>query len=248
MTDGVDAPARRWAEAYSAGRAEVYDDFIRLGAMNYDGTLRALVEMTQPPGDAPLAVLELGTGTGLLTEMVLDRFPEATLLGVDGSPQMLSRASARLAPCAGRVRLEARSFEDFLRDGPAAQSLDLIVSSFALHHMDHAALRAAFLRLRRSLRPGGRLVIADYVLTPHAELQRRYEDIWVATRVENARRHLGRALDFHAVRREHEATKAAEGDNPAPLPELLHWLGEAGFSAVECHWKHFCYAVYGGEV
>ncbi len=112
--------------------------------------------------------------------------------------------------------------------------------------MRHDGLRRTFAEMRRRLVPGGQVLIADYVLTPHAVLQRRYEDIWVDTRISNVREALGKTLDKVEVWRDHEATKAAEGDNPARLDDELAWLREAGFADVDCHWKHFCYAVFGG--
>lgn len=234
----------KWRRAYSRSRAEAYDDFIRLGTMNYDGTLDAVLRMVL--ADSPARILELGAGTGLLSERLLERFPSATLLGVDGSPEMLARAQTRLTRFAGRSRLERRSFEEFADSGFGGEDFDLIVSSFSLHHMRHDRLRAAYAGMRRRLSSAGQVLIADYVLTPHAVLQRRYEDIWVDTRIGNVRKALGRTLDKAAAWREHEATKAAEGDNPARLGDQLAWLREAGFEDVECHWKHFCYAVFGG--
>lgn len=248
MPSATETKDALWKEAYAESRAKDYDQFIRLGAMNYDGTLDAVLEMVLAPQDAPLRVLELGSGTGLLSERLLARFPRAELTGVDGSPQMLERARARLARFPGRVTLLRRSFEEYAASGFEAADFDLVVSSFSLHHMRHDLLRGAYAQMRRRLPPGGQVLIADYVLTPHAVLQQRYEDIWVETRVRNVRTALGKQLDFAEVRRDHERTKAAEGDNPARLDDHLAWLREAGFAAVDCHWKHFCYAVYGGLV
>lgn len=247
MANATDGKDLMWKEAYSEARAKDYDQFIRLGAMNYDGTLDAVLNMVLAPADAPLRVLELGSGTGLLSERLLERFPNATLTGVDGSPEMLARAGARLARFTGRATLLCRSFEEYAALGFEGGSFDLVLSSFSLHHMRHDLLRGAYAQMRRRLSPGGQVLIADYVLTPHAVLQGRYEDIWVETRVRNVRAALGKTLDFAAVKLDHQRVKAAEGDNPALLDDQLAWLRQAGFEAVDCHWKHFCYAVYGGS-
>ncbi|MEE8299545.1 MAG: methyltransferase domain-containing protein, partial [Thermodesulfobacteriota bacterium] len=42
-----------------------------------------------------LRVLDLGCGTGELTEMVLDMLPESQMLGIDNSPEMLNKAIQR---------------------------------------------------------------------------------------------------------------------------------------------------------
>ncbi|MBI3299166.1 MAG: class I SAM-dependent methyltransferase [Elusimicrobia bacterium] len=243
MTTTIRAVEPKWKGAYGEGRAKDYDQFIRLGAMNYDGVLDAVLRMVMTP---PERILELGAGTGLLSERLLERFPRASLTAVDGSGEMLERARGRLARFAGRVRVLQRSFEDFTASRFEDEGFDLIVSSFSLHHMRHDLLRGTYAQMRKSLAPRGQVLIADYVLTPHAEVQQRYEDIWVDTRVENVRAALGKVLDRAQVKRDHERTKAAEGDNPARLDDQLAWLRAAGFEAVDCHWKHFCYAVFGG--
>lgn len=246
MANATEAADRLWKTAYAEARAKDYDQFIRLGAMNYDGALEAVLGMVLAPADAPLRVLELGTGTGLLSERLLERLPNASLTGVDGSPEMLARAAARLERFAGRRTLLCRSFEEYAARGFEGGEFDLVVSSFSLHHMRHDLLRGAYGEMLRRLSPGGQVLVADYVLTPHAALQERYEDIWVETRMRNVRAALGTVLDKEAVRRDHERTKAAEGDNPARLDDQLSWLRSAGFTDVDCHWKHFCYAVFGG--
>jgi ubiquinone/menaquinone biosynthesis C-methylase UbiE len=56
------------------------------------------------------------------------------------------------------VSAEVRDLREFQL--PAA-SVDLVVSSYALHHLSHPDKRALLVRAARWLRPGGRLVIAD---------------------------------------------------------------------------------------
>src|SRR6266511_6441342 len=51
------------------------------------------------------AVLDLGIGSGLVAEAVLDALPDAQLVGVDFSAEMLDRARARLCRFGSRVAL-----------------------------------------------------------------------------------------------------------------------------------------------
>lgn len=234
----------KWQEAYRQTRAGEYDRFIELAAMNYRGALEAVVEAAS--WAPPRRILELGAGTGTLTRLLLERFPQAHVTAVDGSAEMLKKAAGKLVGFAGRVNLERVVFEQILARG-AGESYDLIVSSFALHHMSHEDMPRFFSRLYDALAPAGRLVVADYVLTPYPRLQRQYEGVWVDWR----RRNMNAAFDVEQSREaafaEHEETKRAEGDNPAQLQNLLTWMRGAGFQETECHWKYYCYAVYGGQ-
>lgn len=232
--------APRWKAVYESDRAELYDAFIDAAAMNYSGVLDAVVQMALRTPRPVRRVLDLGAGTGRLTARVLERFPRANAVALDGSAAMLERAARRLSPYADRVGFERRPFEAIR--GGFDECYDLIVSSFALHHMDHAAMPRLLRSLRRALRPGGQLVVADYVLTRSPRLQGWYEETWVEHRL--AGESGGKTKE--QMLREHEATKAAEGDNPALLTDLLGWAEAAGFRDVGCHWQYYCYAVYGG--
>lgn len=240
MTTLTDAPG--WKTVYESERARQYDAFIEAAAMNYRGALEAVLTMAARTPRPVRRVLDLGAGTGRLTALALERFPEAGAAAMDGSQAMLEQARARLSRYAGRVSFHCRSFESLL-DGVEG-SYDLIVSSFALHHLDHADMRRLLRRLRAALLPEGQLVVADYVLTPSARLQGWYEETWVEHRL--AAQEDRSPAAKRRMLAEHQRTKEAEGDNPALLEDLLLWTREAGFRDAGCHWRYYCYAVYGG--
>jgi tRNA (cmo5U34)-methyltransferase len=104
------------------------------------------------------AILELGIGTGETARRVLKRHPGAAVVGIDASEEMLGAARAALAGHA--VQLHAGRLEDPLPPGP----FDLVVSAFAVHHLDAAGKADVFARIASVLRPGGRLVLADVVV------------------------------------------------------------------------------------
>jgi tRNA (cmo5U34)-methyltransferase len=103
------------------------------------------------------SVLELGTGTGETARRVLDRHPDAQLIGIDASPGMVNVARDSLP--SDRVKLLVRRLEDPLPEG----SFDLVVSALAVHHLDGAAKAELFRRIASRLDPAGRFVLADVV-------------------------------------------------------------------------------------
>lgn len=236
----------KWAEAYQRKRPSDYDQFIKVAGMKHGDALEALGLMIAFDRKAHLNILELGTGTGLLTKQVLESFPRAHVTGIDGALPMLAIARDRLAPFGRRFEAVYSSFEDYAFEKVPQSSIDLVVSSFALHHMDHGGYPAFFSKLRRLLKPGGQLLVADLVRSASEVVWRQYMDIWVEVRTRQMKEMQGITAAKEEVWREHERNMKEEGDNPAPVPELLRWLSEAGFKHVDCHWKHFCVAVYGG--
>lgn len=100
-------------------------------------------------------VLEPGCGAGALTPLVLDRIGETgRVTAFDPSPEMLARCRA-VCPDDPRLRLLEGRVEDL--DFPAA-AFDLILCYRVLPHFDD--LPAVLQRMRRWVRPAGRLVIA----------------------------------------------------------------------------------------
>lgn len=107
-----------------------------------------------------LVVADVGCGTGHLSR-VLVRFA-SRVIAIDHSAAMLARAGENLAAAADRVELRQGELDRLpLADG----EVDAVFASLVLHHVPD--LFAALRDMRRALRPGGRLVVAD--LLPHRE-------------------------------------------------------------------------------
>jgi len=106
-------------------------------------------------------ILELGIGTGETARRVLARHPDAQLVAIDSSAEMLERAHA-VVP---QADLRLAALQDPLPEGP----FDLVVSALAVHHLDGPGKRDLFERIAAVLRPGGRFVLADVVVPERDE-------------------------------------------------------------------------------
>lgn len=107
-------------------------------------------------------LLDVGCGTGGLLAEVLRRHPGVWAAGVDADSGILALAARHLARWGGRValhvgRAEAMTFAD--------EDFDVAVSTLAFHHLPPEAKLAALGEIRRVLRPGGRLLLADFSAT-----------------------------------------------------------------------------------
>jgi trans-aconitate 2-methyltransferase len=108
--------------------------------------------VAQIPTPAPAQVVDLGCGPGIVTATLADRWPDARVVGIDSSPEMVTAARALSRP--GRLDFEAADIADWR---PVPGSVDVIVSNAALQWVaGHAALLPVW---AAALSPGGTLAI-----------------------------------------------------------------------------------------
>jgi tRNA (cmo5U34)-methyltransferase len=131
-----------------------YLQTIRAEVPAYDELQDAVADATA--GIHVERVLELGVGTGETSRRLLDVHPEAKLVGIDESAEMLAAAPADVAAADLRVS----RLEDPLPEG----NFDLVVSALAVHHLDGAGKADLFAHVAARLRPGGRFVLGDVVV------------------------------------------------------------------------------------
>lgn len=199
---------------------DAYDETIRRFIPGYeDGLTRAAQEIA---GVRPGLVLDLGVGTGALSEAILEHGSVAALEAVDIDPEMLAQARARLERFGTRVRFREASF-----DAPLPEC-DAVAASLALHHVPTLKAKSdLFSRIHGALRPGGVFVNADVTIgADPAERERSY-GLW-------AEHMVSRGIDERQAYRHFD--EWAEEDTYFPLDEELTAMREAGFRA-KCIWQ-----------
>jgi len=119
------------------------------------------------PHDASVTILDLGAGYGPVSSFILDRYPNATCVGQDGSAPMLDRAHTLMA--AYGERFKPHRSDLFAPDWLPAQfgPFDAAVSSICLHNLrDFTRISEIYGEIRRRLKPGGVFLNLDLVNAP----------------------------------------------------------------------------------
>jgi ubiquinone/menaquinone biosynthesis C-methylase UbiE len=105
-------------------------------------------------------VLDVGCGTGTLAIEVLSRGGRAgRVVGIDPGIQQIARARAKAArrnlPIEFQIGvIEQLAFPD--------QTFDVVLSTLMMHHLPASLKRQGLAEIVRVLKPGGRLIIADF--------------------------------------------------------------------------------------
>lgn len=183
------------------------------------------------PADAK-DILDLGAGSGLLTALIRNRFPNAHIHLIDFSAPMLSLAGDRL----GNVPHITYQRADYVNE-PLPKKLCAVVSSLSIHHLDDANKRAVFKKINASLKPNGVFINAEQVAGPTPALEARYKALW-----------LQQVRVAGATEQQIEASLyRQQEDRCASVEDQLLWLREAGFADVDCWYKDNRFAVMSGK-
>src|SRR6476661_8874268 len=124
---------------------EIYLERIRAEIPGYDDLQDQAVAAIP---FTPERVLELGMGTGETTRRLIEAHPEAWVIGLDSSPDMVFRARKSYDD------VQLARMEDPLPDGP----WDLVIAVLSVHHLRTSQKQELFRRVREHSRA---LVIGD---------------------------------------------------------------------------------------
>ena len=155
-------------------------------------------------------VLDLGSGDGRLLDLVLRVRPAAVGVALDFSPPMLDRLRQRFDRNQ-RVQIVEHNLEDPL---PSLGRFEVIVSSFAIHHVEHERKRQLYGEIWNALSSGGVFCNLEHVASASPYGHERFLEAMGIT--------------------------AAEEDTSNKLLDVqtqLEWLREIGFADVDCYWK-----------
>ena len=196
-------PAGEWATAQYAERYLARADAYPHRAEG-EGTLLA-----QVPRDAR-HVLDLGTGDGRLLSLIARDRPGIVGVGLDVSEPMLQAADERFADD-GRITLREHDLAEPL---PALGRFDVVVSSFAIHHLEHARRRSLYGEILDLLEPGGVFANLEHVASPTERLHVAF---------------------FAAI--DEPLENEDPSDRTLDVETQIEWLRELGYEDVDCYWK-----------
>jgi len=155
-------------------------------------------------------VLDVGCGDGRLLALLRTEREEMHGVGIDRSELMLEAARARFGDT-DRVELLEH---DLAAPLPRLGRFDAVVSSLAIHHLEHGRKRSLYREIFDLLEPGGVFANFDHVASPTARLHTAF---FAA---------IGEPLD-----------REDPSDRLLDVHTQLGWLSELGFNDVDCYWK-----------
>jgi cyclopropane fatty-acyl-phospholipid synthase-like methyltransferase len=221
---------------------------VRGGIPFEEAQLEIMLRVLDARGEPVRRLLDLGCGGGALARTVLARYPDATATLLDFSEPMLAVARTHLAQRTPPVRFVSADLADpdWRRRLGADSAFDAVVSGYAIHHLADSRKRALYGEIFSLLDPGGCFINVEHVASRSAWVESVSDDLMVDS-LTRFHRAAGNEKTRAQVAAEfvHRPDKAA--NILAPVEVQCDWLRRRGYVDVDCFFKAFELAVFGGR-
>ncbi len=225
---------------WGKNHAESYGRWMRVGSRLFYAPLARQVVRLLPPKEAGYSIVDLGCGPGLLSVELCKLMPQAKVIGLDPSAEMLEVATRNVSR-AGLSNFETR-LGSAERIPMRSSSVGLVVSQSSFHEWQD--LQEGLSEVFRVLEPGGIMVLKDYNRTWLSPWKRvlfeRFHHMHMFKYSFRDAADLVRGVGFgeiggqeggiqflvHAVKTADQGHRLAEAEEPHPSQRALYQEGE----------------------
>lgn len=192
--------------------------------------------------------LDMGCGDGILGRQLLHQWPETHGIFMDFSQPMIDSAKEKCQPYADRstILLQDYSLENWTGSLQKHAPLDVVISGYSIHHHDDDIKYRIYREVFGLLKPGGLFLNLEHVASPNPVIEKLFDETFIDG-----------LYDYH-VRSGGNSSKQEIAEkfynredkvlNKLTLVEKQNdWLREIGYQNVDCFFKLFELALFGGQ-
>jgi tRNA (cmo5U34)-methyltransferase len=198
---------------------------------NLDQMYDMMTELASSDFSRP-KILDLGAGTGLLTNYIFKKYSQGHFTLLDISKEMLNIARERFK---GNPNFKFIN-EDYL-ESDFVEKYDIIISSLSIHHLKNHSKRKIYSKMYESLNKGGIFLNLDQIYAPSAENENIYQRNWLEKIESKSLPQSEKEIIFDRMKH----------DRPATLENNLKWLKNCGFINVDVFYKYYNFCILYGK-
>jgi hypothetical protein len=236
--------------AASADDATMLEGFLQ----NVRGTIPISIEQIEiilrliaAAGVPVKAYADLSCAGGVLAPAILDEYPKAHALLLQSTNSQLESARMQLGPREGRAGFQVARFQSpgWVELARGEGPFDLITSGVETPLLPVDRQQAFFREVYDLLNPGGLFLSVEHVASATRWTQSPWDDQMIEA-IFGEVLNKDRSRPRTEVAWEYYQNLARQGQKIAPLEVQCDWLRTIGFREVDCYWKYFELAVFGG--
>ena len=192
--------------------------------------------------------LDLGCGDGILGAAVLGAYPSSRGVLVDFSEPMLEQARTQLADYADQIQFLNVDYgePDWVKKLEVPAAFDAIVSGYSIHHQPDERKGSLYKELFELLRPGGWFINIEHIAPQSPLVTELFNNhivnaCYAIEQQNGGTRTRAEMADVFLNRPEKDANILL------PVEVQCNWLRDIGFELVDCYFRIYELAVFGGR-
>jgi ubiquinone/menaquinone biosynthesis C-methylase UbiE len=218
----------------------------RRGAIpSADTQIEVMLKIVQQWCPNPQTILDLGCGDGVLGRAVWDEYPDAQISFVDFSDPMLDALKNELGEESSAIIIKA-DFSNSKWVEHLNGSFDLVLSGFAIHHQPDERKQQLYKEIYEILSRGGVFLNLEHVASSTEEVEAIFDDYFIDHR-HALRQSVEPEVSRTEIAQDYHSRSDKEENILAPLEDQCEWLRQIGFRDVDCYFKVFELALFGGR-
>lgn len=238
--------------------AETYDKMAQILVPQYDMLQDEVFNIVSFNPEHELVVLDLGAGSGIFLEKVLDKFPKSICYWIDYSFDFMKIAQQRLSRFGNRVHyilspLES-NWEEQLEHHP-----DLIFSMSAIHHLESKEKKNLYKKCFQLLNNAGWFFNADEMKTINKQPYKNSLMYWVNYISDSKNKVPVDLQPYYEKWNSHFNNWKLRNIDNFGLPKFkgddlhdsfldqLQWLHDIGFQNEDAFFKYHLWTLIGGQ-
>ncbi|HEX2944987.1 MAG TPA: class I SAM-dependent methyltransferase [Clostridia bacterium] len=215
-----------------------------LAKEQFDVVLK-LIEMNRKP---VRSFLDLGSGDGIMSSVILSAYPEAKGVLLDISEYMIAAAREKLDEFKYNLSFTVFDYSDSAWTGMvrAGAPYDVIVSGLSIHHQPDERKKEIYREIFGLLDKGGLFINLEHVASPTKWVSSLFSETFTDSLFEMNKKK-NTSITREAIAKEMYNRPDKESNILSPVGTQCDWLRSIGFEDVDCYFKIYEIAIFGGR-
>lgn len=229
------------------GLSRLFLDNVR-GAIPFAGAqIEAMMRVIEAALPEVVSFIDLGCGDGILGRAILERYPSAQGSFIDFSETMLNEAKKRYTG-QGKAEFIVSDFgkSRWVEDVKEGAPLNVIVSGYAIHHQPDERKKQLYGEVFSLLSPGGVFVNVEHVSSSTKWLESVSDNLFIDS-LYAFHKKTGSPKSREEMAHDFFRRPDKDANILAPVEVQCEWLRSIGFEDIDCYFKAFELAVFGGR-
>lgn len=225
--------------------AKTYVEGVRGAIPSADLQLEVISKILNEWCSIPSRIIDLGCGDGILGRFLLDKYSAAHVIFADFSEPMLEKMRNRVGSDKRATVINVDfSTSDWVKKIEKEKPFNIIISGFAIHHQPDKRKRNLYAEIYELLADGGLFLNLDQVSSATTSIGKLFDSFfldYMQRFISNA----GPGITMNEIENMYYQDK--KENIPAPVEKQCQWLRDIGFQDVDCFFKTFELALFGGR-